>query len=76
MLPNELCDLIIDGLHADHPTLAVCALVCRSWVPASRFHLLPSISLSDKTGRRAAQLNALLASPYETLTPAVRELSL
>ncbi|KAJ7289636.1 hypothetical protein C8J57DRAFT_1459549 [Mycena rebaudengoi] len=75
-LPNELCDFIIDHLHADRPTLAVCALVCRSWAPASRFHLLPSISLSDKTGRRAARLNALLASPHQTLTPAVRALSL
>ncbi|KAJ7739223.1 hypothetical protein DFH07DRAFT_840253 [Mycena maculata] len=43
-------DAIIDNLHAD-PALCVCALVCRSWVPASRFHRFEEISLSQKSAR-------------------------
>ncbi|KAF8906273.1 hypothetical protein CPB84DRAFT_1770415 [Gymnopilus junonius] len=45
LLP-ELYDYIIDFLHDDHLSLRVCALVCRSWVPASRCHLFNHLKLT------------------------------
>jgi hypothetical protein len=50
-LPPELTDAIINLLHADHETLALCALVCRSWVPASRRHLFSDVSISPNDSR-------------------------
>lgn len=43
--PAELQDMIIDHLHDDKETLASCSLVCKSWLPASRFHLFRKIRL-------------------------------
>ncbi|KAJ7482545.1 hypothetical protein FB451DRAFT_1364566 [Mycena latifolia] len=73
-LPRELCDFIVDYLHENPPSLGSCALVCRAWVPASRFHLFERISLSDSDGYAAARLNDLLASPHATFAFAVRRL--
>ncbi|KAJ7602337.1 hypothetical protein FB45DRAFT_901910 [Roridomyces roridus] len=75
-LPRELCDLIIDYLHADRAALAACALVCRAWVPASRFHLFDHISLSETTGRAAVVLNTLLSNPHASMGRSVRSLDL
>ncbi|KAJ7144570.1 hypothetical protein C8R44DRAFT_602035, partial [Mycena epipterygia] len=49
-LPSELWDAIIDHLHDDPTVLRICALVCRTWIPASRFHSFEAISLSQKSG--------------------------
>ncbi|KAJ6514119.1 hypothetical protein DFH09DRAFT_258748, partial [Mycena vulgaris] len=73
-LPNELCDAIIDHLHDDRTTLLVCALVCRTWVPASRFHAFAALALSQKSALRAARLDILLANPHGTIALAVRAL--
>ncbi|KAJ7864564.1 hypothetical protein B0H13DRAFT_1464616, partial [Mycena leptocephala] len=62
-LPPELWDAILDHLHGDPDALCVAALVCRTWVPTSRWHLFESVVLSPKCAARAAYLNALLASP-------------
>ncbi|KAF9477583.1 hypothetical protein BDN70DRAFT_880974 [Pholiota conissans] len=45
-LYRELCDYIIDFLHDDEASLRACALVCRSWVPASRTHLFYHLKLT------------------------------
>ncbi|KAK0200999.1 hypothetical protein DFS33DRAFT_1094580 [Desarmillaria ectypa] len=47
-LPNETWDTIIDFLHPDHPSLVVCSLVCRSWLPRSRYHLFKRIVLRSQ----------------------------
>jgi len=44
-LPSELTDTIIDYLYDDKEALAACSLVCRSWVPGSRYHLFCSITV-------------------------------
>ncbi|KAF7337381.1 hypothetical protein MSAN_02264200 [Mycena sanguinolenta] len=75
-LPPELWDAILDHLHHDRATLRAAALVCRTWVPTSRFYLFEDISLSPKYPARAAYLNALLMSPHSTIAPAVRKLAL
>lgn len=43
--PPELIDIIIDHLHADNKSLAACTLVCRSWLPSSRYHLFSTITV-------------------------------
>ncbi|KAJ7244407.1 hypothetical protein B0H12DRAFT_808407 [Mycena haematopus] len=44
--PSELEDAVIDFCHKDRATLAACGLVCRGWLPTSRYHLFSSISLT------------------------------
>ncbi|KDQ49998.1 hypothetical protein JAAARDRAFT_63404 [Jaapia argillacea MUCL 33604] len=45
MLSPELHDLIIDQV-TDGSTLHSCALVCRNWLPRSRYHLFRNISVT------------------------------
>ncbi|KAJ7164186.1 hypothetical protein C8R46DRAFT_309303 [Mycena filopes] len=63
--PPELVDRFLDNLHDDRNTLATCALVSRTWTPASRYHLFSHIVLSE-SWRDFLQL---LASPFATFTP-------
>jgi hypothetical protein len=42
-LPPELIDIIVGLLRPDQRSIATCALVCRSWVPASRRHIFSEI---------------------------------
>ncbi|KAK7002421.1 hypothetical protein R3P38DRAFT_3042906 [Favolaschia claudopus] len=74
-LPRELCDIVIDYLHPESAVLCVCALVCRDWVPASRYHLFEWISLSKNEAAAAARLDALLANPHATFARSVRNLT-
>ena len=37
-LPAELTDRIIGHLHFDKLALTTCSLVCKDWLPASRYH--------------------------------------
>jgi hypothetical protein len=55
-LSPELIDHIIDFLHDDKPTLAVCSLVCRNWVPTSRLHYIESIMIHPITVDRLVDL--------------------
>jgi hypothetical protein len=45
-LPLELTDRVIDFLHSDKNALAACSLVCKSWVPASRYHFFGEITFT------------------------------
>ncbi|KAJ7249802.1 hypothetical protein B0H12DRAFT_1234621 [Mycena haematopus] len=76
VLPPELWDAILDHLHDERAALLAAALVCRTWVPTTRFYLFEHIALSPKRPARAACLNALLQSPHATIAPAVRKLAL
>ncbi|KAK0475045.1 hypothetical protein EDD18DRAFT_1218866 [Armillaria luteobubalina] len=42
--PAELFDRFIDFLHHDKKALKACGLVCRAWIPASRFNLFKRLS--------------------------------
>ncbi|KAF7352675.1 hypothetical protein MVEN_01233300 [Mycena venus] len=44
-LPQELVDAILDYLASDFRSLKTCSLVCRSWLPRSRFHLFQTCTL-------------------------------
>jgi len=41
----EIYDAVIDNLHSDKPTLKKCSRVCKSWIPASRYHLVQRVKL-------------------------------
>ncbi|KAF8959141.1 hypothetical protein BDZ97DRAFT_1412821 [Flammula alnicola] len=43
--PQEIMDQFIDHLYDDRRTLKKCALVCRAWVPSSRYHLFSVINI-------------------------------
>ncbi|KAM5540157.1 hypothetical protein V8D89_006297 [Ganoderma adspersum] len=49
LFPQEITDMIIDFLHDDVESLLACALVSRSWLPASRFHLFGSCTIKGAT---------------------------
>jgi hypothetical protein len=72
-LPNELVDAIIDLLHDDRAALTACALVCRSWVTASRRHLFSQFIIDNENGSKASDL---LSSATCTIALAVRHLTL
>ncbi|RPD53069.1 hypothetical protein L226DRAFT_347986 [Lentinus tigrinus ALCF2SS1-7] len=46
--PAELVDVVIDFLHDDPRTLKTCALVSRSWLISSRYHLFHTYTISDR----------------------------
>lgn len=59
----ELTDQVIDHLHADPITLRNCALVARSWTPASQFHIFFSVNIKqDATCRLLCDI--LAHSPH------------
>lgn len=48
LLPLELCEGIIDNIQDDIPSLSSCALVCRHWLPRSRYHLFGTVNISSR----------------------------
>ncbi|KAF9048045.1 hypothetical protein BDZ89DRAFT_1154863 [Hymenopellis radicata] len=68
-LPPELCDMIIDFNHAARKTLARCSLVCRSWIPASRYHMWTAIRL---TPTNLDTFLSLISSNQSTFLPYVK----
>jgi len=72
-LPHEVVDLIIDFLHNDRHTLATCAIVCRSWLPSSRYHLFSRVDLSLSDIEHFAKL---FKRPKSTFPSYIQSLSL
>ncbi|KAF7368788.1 hypothetical protein MVEN_00203900 [Mycena venus] len=71
-LPSELEDVIIDFCHEDRTTLASCGLVCRGWLPASRFHLFSSITLTAENTPGFLDI----ISHTQTIKPLVQDVEL
>ncbi|KAJ7088636.1 hypothetical protein C8R44DRAFT_892702 [Mycena epipterygia] len=79
MQPQEIIDMFIDNLAVggefsndySKPALAACALVCRSWVPRSRYHLFSHVVLDSDI----AAFAPLLRSDKCTFLPSVRGIS-
>ena len=70
-LPQELHDAIIDHCHADRGTLHSCSRVCRSWLPASRYHVFAKLYLNS---RNIVAFLQLITSPFCTIRPFVSRL--
>jgi hypothetical protein len=67
-LPPEVIANIIDYLHDSPSDLRACALVCRSWVAPSRFHLFQRISVCRYVYTRCRILHRTIErSPYVAL---------
>ncbi|KAK0436760.1 hypothetical protein EV421DRAFT_1830786 [Armillaria borealis] len=72
--PPELFDRFIDFLHHDNEALKACSLVCRAWIPASRFHLFEKIDFAVLYSYRGKV--ELLDSSFCTLFKYVREITI
>ncbi|TDL19486.1 hypothetical protein BD410DRAFT_792102 [Rickenella mellea] len=73
MITPELTDVIIDYLHDDRRALGTCGLVCRSWLPSSRFHLFSTVQIYFFDVDTALPI---ICSPTSTIPPYVRHLEL
>lgn len=47
-LPSEVVDVLVGHID-DSQTLCSCSLTCRRWLPASRFHLFRTVSITSRT---------------------------
>ena len=75
MPPQELSDMIIDYLHDDKAALRSAGLVCKSWFPASRFHLFSDIKLSVYNVHNNGLYEAICAEG-STITPYILHLEI
>ncbi|CAL1715558.1 unnamed protein product [Somion occarium] len=74
LLP-ELIDRVIDHLHSDKDVLTASSLVCREWLPRSRFHLFRSMQLKLPLFRPEREV-FLFTISLARVRPYVRELVL
>jgi hypothetical protein len=72
-LPPELTDVIIKLLRANQRPTLNCALVCRSWVPASRRHLFWRTAF-DVDVRNCSKVARLLSPATCTIKRAIQHL--
>ena len=68
-IPQELSDMILDFLHDDVTALCSAGLVCKSWLPASRFHLFSDMLVPDRGLE-------VICAEYSTIPPHIRYLSI
>jgi hypothetical protein len=68
IIPLELSEMIIDYLYCDKRALGRCGLVCRFWLPSSRFHLFSTIRLAQWNMDKAL---AALCPSRSTILPYV-----
>jgi hypothetical protein len=74
-LPFEITDMIIDHLHGDKPTLAVCGLTCKEWLSSSRYHLFSKVVLNAAGSKHISSFSELLAVTSNSVASAVRHLT-
>ncbi|RXW24954.1 hypothetical protein EST38_g920 [Candolleomyces aberdarensis] len=81
-LPYEILECILDYLHDDPETLRICSLVHRSWLPATRYHLLNPTIISQCCDHwtseieNVTELLDLVSSPHCTILPAIEDVIL
>lgn len=70
----EIVDMIIDHLHDDKASLLTCSTVCRTWLPACRFHLFHTVTLNDILNKSLFGNFCSHLHNYTQIGPCVREL--
>jgi hypothetical protein len=65
--------MIVDFLHDDVTALCNAGLVCKSWLPASRFHLFSTISFAVYNVHRAL---AVICAEGSTIPPYILDLEI
>lgn len=73
LIPAEIADQIIDYLYNDSITLKQCSLVCKGWIPSTRFHLFSSISIDPRQFNEGVEFSIIYGS---TFIPYVRRLKI
>jgi hypothetical protein len=73
---QELSDVILDFLHNDVAALCSAGLVCRSWLPASRFHLFSEIDLVNHVRAGAPNILELICAEGSTIPPYILNLGI
>jgi hypothetical protein len=76
-IPQEIIDQVIDHLYNDRETLRTCALVCRSWVPSSRYHLFGVVVICPMEFKQPSRYSSLIGHldhPLCTFAPSIRVL--
>ncbi|EJF64777.1 hypothetical protein DICSQDRAFT_52376, partial [Dichomitus squalens LYAD-421 SS1] len=75
-LPGELVDRIIDHLYNDASSLKATSLVCKTWLPRSRFHLFQGVvcDMAPPTTSVSALVSLLYGCP--DVAPYVHKLKL
>jgi hypothetical protein len=73
-MPQELSDMIIDFLHNDVAALCTAGLVCKSLLPASRFHLFSRIMLYSM--ENVPRILELICAEGSTIPPYILNLSI
>ena len=67
-------DHILNYLVYDRESLKTCSLVCRAWLPSSRYHLFSDILLTNKTWPNFLSLNLFEhAHAYESFERETQE---
>lgn len=66
-LPPELINSILSYLCGT-PSIAECALVCHSWLPSARYHLLPPPKVLHLDQIQIVEFLHLIDSPQSTLS--------
>jgi hypothetical protein len=68
-ISQEIMEEVIDHLHHDAYSLSTLALVSKSWLPRSQFHLFEELYLSRTN---ISHFLAMLDSPNATIPPYVQ----
>jgi hypothetical protein len=71
-IPQELSDIILDFLHNDVAALCSAGLVCRSWLPSSRFHLFSKSEIVIK----GPDILELICAEGSTIPPYILDLGI
>ncbi|KAJ7698609.1 hypothetical protein B0H17DRAFT_927350, partial [Mycena rosella] len=74
-LPPELFDIIIGHVQDDIHVLAMCGLVCRSWLASSRYHIFKATPVALRPGNTQAFIE-LVVHPSSTFLPYIHSLEL
>jgi hypothetical protein len=72
-LPAELTDVVIDFLHDDEDGLANCSLVCKAWLPATRYHIFENLVLDPWSIESFVDL---ITQPLATVAPVIHQLAI
>ncbi|KAJ7090894.1 hypothetical protein B0H15DRAFT_248954 [Mycena belliarum] len=74
-LPPEVVDFIMDGNRGNRKTLSSCALVCKAWLPSSRYCLFSEFDIYVGPTHGASFLK-LLSNPSCTIIHCIRSISI
>ena len=74
VIPQELFDMIFDFLYNDVAALCSAGLVCKSWLPVSRFHLFSEI-FQEISARELHGLE-LICAERSTIPPYILKLKI